>query len=383
VLPTPFLDLSSEIALDFVEEDERGLLSLAFDPAYATTGFFYVLIATTSSTPPDVDGRIEVRRYQVSENPNVANPGTMTPLLSLAHPPRVQGGTFEFYHNGGTLAFGPGDDLWATIGDGGGWFGNDPNNCSQDAASPLGKLLRIDRSQLPQGGVIVPFGNPCPHLPVQSAVTVVAKGLRNPWRFSFDRNTGDLYLGDVGEEAAEEVDVVAAGDLDGPTLNFGWRAWEGNDQNPAVCPGDPLCNNSGDVTFPVHTYGHTEEYCAGSVTGGFVYRGSNAALEGKYLFADFCQNFFRSFVWDGDGGVTGSIDDLTSQLDPLGQISFPVSFGEDAAGELYIVDFDFGGGGEIFRIPVPEPGFTHGLIAAFASVLALRRAGESGRRQRP
>lgn len=389
VLPAPFLDLSGELSLDFFQEDERGLLSLVFPADYATSGFFYVLIATTIANPPDVDGRIEVRRYQVSADPNVANPVSKTVILSVAHPPRVQTGTLEYYHNGGMLAFGPNGKLWLSIGDGAGWFGNDPNNCAQNAASPLGKLLRIDLALLPMSTVVAPFGNPCPILPSQTAVTIWATGLRNPWRLSFDRQTGDLYIGDVGQDATEEIDVVGAADLSGSGPNFGWRAWEGSSTNSAVCPGDALCTNPGAVTPPVYEYGHTVELCAGSVTGGFVYRGSNPMLQGQYLFADFCDGSLRSFVWDGGGGITGSVNDLKSQLDPLGQIQLPVSFGEDANGEVYIVDFGFGAGaGEVFQIPVPEPSASLAGLTALATLGALlkfrsrRRLAEGMERRR-
>lgn len=356
VLATPFLDLSDRIQIfDFFDE-ERGLLGLAFPPDFATSGFFYVHYVETASFPEP--GDVRVARFHVSADPNAADPLSETTIFRMAKP-APQPGTTEAYHNGGTIAFGPDGRLWMPTGDGGGWFGNDPNGCAQNAGSPLGKLLRIDLTQVPPGGVIVPAGAACPQLPTTSAVEIWARGLRNPYRASFDRQTGDLYIGDVGQDAREEVDVVAASALSGAGPNFGWRAFEGSIANPAVCPGDPLCGQVGTTRLPTYEYAHTGNDCEGSVTGGYVYRGPDPSIQGHYFFADFCQGFVRSFVWDGANGVTNVVD-RTAELTPdVGSIDVVTGFGEGGDGALHLVDWL---DGELYA--VPEPGAAP--LAAFA-----------------
>ena len=175
-------------------------------------------------------GDVIVARFQVSADPNAAAPATEKLIFQMAKP-LAQPNTSEAYHNGGTIAFGPDGLLWMATGDGAGWFGNDPNNCAQNAGSPLGKILRINPALVPANGVTVPAGAACPQLPATNAIEIWAKGLRNPYRFSFDALTHDLYIGDVGQDTNEEVDVLGASALAGAGPNFGWRAFEGNDQN--------------------------------------------------------------------------------------------------------------------------------------------------------
>jgi glucose/arabinose dehydrogenase len=379
VLPTPFLDLRFVVAY-FGGDDERGLLGLAFPSDYATSGFFYVYYVSdpTIGSDPTNGGTLTLARYTRSAaNPNVADPASAKVLLRIPKPPARPdlGGGSEFYHNGGTLAFGPDGKLYLGLGDGAGWLGNDPNNCAQNAASPLGKMLRVTLAQLPPSGVVVPeaatsTGCPGP-LPAASGVEIWASGLRNPYRWSFDRQTGDLYVGDVGQDDREEIDVAAAASLAGPGPNYGWRAFEGNICNPNLVPSDPLCAAPGPVTFPVHDYAAIDgEMCDASVVGGVVYRGALTELQGRYVFADFCQGFVRTLVWNGAGGINGPVLDLKPALSPAengGVIDFVSGIGEDGDGELLLVDFD----GDVFR--VPEPGAAALALAAAATLHALAR----------
>jgi glucose/arabinose dehydrogenase len=363
VRPAPFLDLSDRIFIFDFNDEERGLLGLAFPSDFATSGFFYVQYVETASFPDP--GDVRVARFRVSQtDPNEADPGSETLIFSMAKP-SAQPGTTEAYHNGGTIAFGPDGRLWMATGDGGGWFGDDPNACAQNAGSPLGKLLRIDLTQVPVNGVTVPAGAACPQLPAQNAVEIWARGLRNPYRFSFDRTTGDLYVADVGQDEREEVNVLAAGALAGAGPNFGWRAWEGTQQNAAACPGDALCATPAAVRFPVHDYAHGGSFCDGSVTGGYAYRGPDPALQGHYFFSDFCQGFIRSFVWDGANGVTNLVDRSAELTPDAGSIDVVTGFGEGGDGALYLVDWL---DGELYAVPEPNA-----ALLAVAALLALWR----------
>jgi glucose/arabinose dehydrogenase len=298
LLPDPFLDLSSRIS----NGGEQGLLGMAFDPDYATTGRFIVHFT-------DPAGNTTLSRFQVSANPDVADPASELVILTATQP--------FANHNGGQVAFGPDGFLYLGLGDGG--SGGDPDNRGQELTDTLGSILRIDvRSTEPYG---VPADNPF----VQSgAPEVWSYGLRNPWRFSFDRATGDLYIADVGERGWEEVDISTAAQGGGRGANYGWNIMEG-----AHCFLAEGCDQTG-LTLPVLEYSH-EEGC--SITGGYVYRGSAIpALEGHYLYADLCQRWVRSFRY-ADGAVTEQTD--RPSLTPPGAV---LSFGEDAVGELYILD---------------------------------------------
>jgi glucose/arabinose dehydrogenase len=362
---TPFLDLSSRFFIGDFGDEERGLLGLAFAPDYATSGLFYVQYTETGSFP--VPGDVVVVRFQVSADPNEADDTSEQPIFRMAKP-AAQAGTTEAYHNGGTIAFGPDGLLWMPTGDGAGWFGDDPNNCAQNAGSALGKLLRITVGLVPPTGVTA-SGAPCPLLPVTNAVQIWAKGLRNPYRTSFDRLTGDLYIADVGQDAREEVDVVAASALAGAGPNFGWRAFEGSIANPDVCPGDPLCSQVGTTQLPVYDYAHVGNGCEGSITGGFVYRGPDPSIQGHYFFSDYCQGFIKSLVWNGANGFT-NLTDRTAELTPdAGSIDVVTGFGEGGNGALYLVDWL---DGELYA--VPEPTGTPVGAAALAALWLLTRS---------
>lgn len=296
---TPFLDVTGLI----VTGGEQGLLGMAFDPNYAGNGRFYIYYTNTA-------GDIVIARYGVSTNPDIANAGAQAILKTIAHPTNQN-------HNGGMLAFGPDGCLYAGIGDGGG--SGDPNGNAQNTNSLLGKILRLDPETGSACGTDNPFANG-----TGGAPEVWSFGLRNPWRFSFDRSTGVLYIGDVGQDQREEVDAVV-GPNAGQGVNFGWNIMEG-----FACFNPPSgCNSSG-LTPPILDYSHDAGAC--SVTGGYVYRGTlNPAVNGSYFYADYCAGFVRSFQLQGG---RPSSQNTWPLLSPGGQIT---SFGEDARGELYIL----------------------------------------------
>jgi glucose/arabinose dehydrogenase len=310
LLPTPFLDISSRIA----SGGERGLLGLAFHPQYATNGRFVVYYTNTA-------GDIRIASYKVSANPEVADPASEQILLAVPHP------SFS-NHNGGMVTFGPDGRLYAGIGDGG--SGGDPNGNGQNRNTLLAKLVRLDVNAAGQASV--PSDNP---FVGQSGMRpeIWSYGLRNPWRFSFDRLTGDLYIGDVGQNAREEIDVSRGPSNMGRGLDFGWNIMEGTS---CYSPSSG-CNRTG-LTLPVLDYGHGDG-C--SVTGGYVYRGSLVpALRGMYFYGDYCSGWVRSFVLTGSQAAQ-RLD--WAALRPGGQIT---SFGEDATGELYVIVAS----GSVFRI---------------------------------
>ena len=296
---TPFLDVAGLI----VTGGEQGLLGMAFDPNYAGNGRFYIYYTNTA-------GDIVIARYGVSTNPDIANAGAQAILKTIAHPTNQN-------HNGGMLAFGPDGCLYAGIGDGGG--SGDPNGHAQNTNSLLGKILRLDPETGSACGTDNPFANG-----TGGAPEVWSFGLRNPWRFSFDRSTGVLYIGDVGQDQREEVDAVV-GPNAGQGVNFGWNIMEG-----FACFNPPSgCNSSG-LTPPILDYSQDAGAC--SVTGGYVYRGTlNPAVNGSYFYADYCAGFVRSFQLQGG---RPSSQNTWPLLSPGGQIT---SFGEDARGELYIL----------------------------------------------
>jgi glucose/arabinose dehydrogenase len=309
----PFLDIRSLVTPP--PQFERGLLSMAFDPQYAANGFFYVSYT-------DTQGDTRIVRYSVSPDPDSADPGTASLVLGVEQPyPN---------HNGGLILFGRDGMLYVGLGDGG--SGGDPENRAQNPDSLLGKLLRLDVRTAPY---TIPPDNPF----VSSGDArpeIWALGLRNPWRFSFDRETGHLYLGDVGQQEHEEVNVAP------PTPggeNYGWRIMEGR-----FCYNAATCSTAG-LTLPVLDYGHSQGAC--SVTGGYVYRGSAIPiLSGRYLYADYCAGFIRSFHYLNGQAV--DLVDWTSEIGPGFGVS---SFGEDNAGELYLMS----GGRNLFRIIPQSP----------------------------
>lgn len=331
VQPTPFLDLSGSVDT----EGERGLLGMAFDPNFASNRRFYVDYIDKTSLDT------VVATYQVSAaQPNRADATSGQTLLTVPQP--------EFNnHKAGWLGFRPGEprNLYIATGDGG--SRDDPGNRAQNLSSNLGKILRVDVSsdRLPndptQYGYAIPDGNVTEGNP-----EIYAYGLRNPFRNSFDRENGTFYIGDVGQNAREEIDIGAAG------ANYGWRKFEGALLN---FPDDPEISNH---TLPIHEYSHTES--GGSVIGGYVYRGSEIeGLEGTYFFADFVNNKVMSFRFTGTG-ITDLTDRTAELLSPTGISGNITSFGEDASGNLYIVSLD----GQVGRIAlIPEP-------ASYAMMLA-------------
>ncbi|MCA9309948.1 MAG: PQQ-dependent sugar dehydrogenase, partial [Phycisphaerales bacterium] len=319
---TPFLDIGSLIA----SGGERGLLCMTFDPDYATNGFFYVYYTNTA-------GNSVLARYSVSANPDLANSGSAVIMKTVNQ---------DFSnHNGGTLAFGPDGMLYWSLGDGG--SGGDPNNRAQNPQSLLGKMLRLD---VDNGPSYIPGDNP--YVGNGSVLDEIwAMGLRNPWRFSFDWLTGDMYIGDVGQNAREELNFEPA--FSGGGYNWGWRCYEGNNTyNTSGCSGGSAYD------FPFLDYA-TGSGGACSVVGGYVYRGCDIpGLSGTYFYADYCAGWIRSLRYDPATGIVSEQQDRTSELGFSGN---PVSFGQDADGELYIVSIT----GSVYRI-VPDncggPGIT-------------------------
>ena len=301
VLLDPFIDLSSLVSTD----SERGLLSIAFHPSYESNGFFFVDYT-------DTDGNTVIARYSVSADPNVADPNSALILLHITQPFRN--------HNGGQLQFGPDGYLYIGMGDGG--SGGDPLNNAQNPNTLLGKILRIDvDGALPYA---IPPDNPfVDNAEVLSEIW--ALGLRNPWRFSFDRQTGDLFIGDVGQGTWEEVDFQPANSPGGE--NYGWRLMEGTHcYNPATD-----CND-GTLTLPIIEYNHS---VGCSITGGYRYRGTqDPDLFGFYLYGDYCAGRIWGATEDGNGGWV-----VTELVDTNFNIT---TFGEDEAGEIYVADFRSG-----------------------------------------
>ena len=301
-LPTPFLDLTGPVQSS---ANEQGLLGLAFPDDYASTGRFYVHYTSDAG-----NGDTAVAAYTVSDDPNRADADSAELLLTLNQP--------YSNHNGGSIQVGPDGYLYVGLGDGGG--GGDPGENGQNKGTLLGTILRLD----PATGAAA-AGNP--FVGKAGADEIWAWGLRNPWRFSFDAATGDLYIGDVGQGSREEIDVAPAG-VGG--LNFGWDALEGTTcyEGPCDAPG---------LTAPVHEYGHGPgPICGssgGSVTGGYVYRGNELPwLRGHYFYADWCLGKLASFrLVDG---VARQHIDWSSRLNVPAAIA---SFGVDGFGELYFL----------------------------------------------
>ena len=328
LLATPFLTLSP-----LANGDEQGLLGLAFHPSYASNGFFYVNYTRAN-------GDTIISRFQVSAgNANVADASSEMVMMTIVQP-------FS-NHNGGHLAFGPDGYLYIALGDGG--SANDPGNRAQNLTLRLGKILRIDVDGA------VPFAIPMdnPFVGTANALDEIwSYGLRNPWRFSFDRSTGDLLIGDVGQGSIEEVNFQPA--ASGGGENWGWRCYEGN--NPFNTAG---CGPLGDYDFPILSYTHVGGRC--SITGGFRYRGPWPSLAGYYVYGDFC----TGQIW----GATSPDDIVWTNVELLNSSLLITSFGEDSNGELYVADR----GGSIYRVvgvqEVLLDGFESGDCAAWSSTV--------------
>ena len=342
--PTPFLTLNGVRV-----GGEQGLLGMAFDPNYATNGKFYLNFVVPGGAFGN--GVTHISQFSVTTNPNIADPGSEKILLSFDHP--------QANHNGGWVAFSPrandANNLYVATGDGG--AGNDagsghiePGGNAQSKATLLGKMLRIHVNSA-VGTASIPPDNPFIGL-AGARPEIWAYGLRNPFRNSFDRATGTFFIGDVGQDTREEIDVQKASNPRGGE-NYGWRVREGSIQNPAY-PGVPTPPGA---VNPIFDYPHTVGQI---VIGGYVYRGQQIPqLRGSYVFADAGgpepspspnPNTGRIFSLNYDGTVANNFQDLTSHLFPTRvggyTLRLPSSLGEDARGELYVTDLS----GSVFKI---------------------------------
>ncbi len=313
LLSTPLIDLTSQVA----KGGEQGALGLAFHPKFKTNGLFYVSYTRS-------DGDLVVDQYKTSAaNGNVGDPRTLRRIITIDHPGEIN-------HNGGMIVFDPTGYLYIGTGDGGG--GGDPNGHGQSKNTLAGKLLRINvNGSVGTRQYRIPASNP--YVGKAGLDEIWSFGLRNPWRFSFDRLTGDLWIGDVGQAKYEEVDRSTSSTNKGRGVNFGWNVMEGRHcYSPATG-----CSAVGKL-YPVAEYTHSEG-C--SITGGYVYRGTAVpSLRGRYVFGDYCSGTIWSVPNNGGSPITKSL-----LMDTAYSIS---SFGEDEKGELYLVDR----GGTIYKFGV-------------------------------
>lgn len=302
-----FLDITAQV---YSSGSETGLLGLAFHPDFEDNGYFYI----NYTIRPGTQLMTRISRFQTTSS-GVGNPGSETILLEFDQP--------YSNHNGGSLLFGTDGYLYISTGDGG--SSGDPQNNAQNTQSLLGKMLRIDVDNgTPYG---IPDTNPFYNDAAAGRPEIFAWGLRNPWKVTMDRETGEIYIGDVGQGSREEIDILENGG------NFGWRIMEGNNcYNPSTC--DPT-----GLILPIYDYSSAgaSQHC--SVTGGYVYRGSMISeLEGQYIFGDYCSGV----IW----ALTISSTGVTA--DELFDTSYGISsFGEDEEGEVYVVDIN---GGRIYKI---------------------------------
>lgn len=296
LLPTPHLDITAKVRFG----GEQGLLGMAFHPSFPQNGFFYVNYT-------DLAGDTRIERYQATPSSDVANPASAFLILGFDQP--------FANHNGGMLLFGPDGMLWIGTGDGG--SGGDPLNHAQTRSSFLGRMLRIDVN----GGspYAIPPNNPFVGQ-ANARGEIWGLGLRNPWRYAFDHAAGLLYVADVGQNLWEEIHVVEA---NRPAVNYGWKIMEGKH-----CFQATSCDHTG-LDVPIVEYGRGDG-C--SITGGFVYRGNAVpGVRGHYFFSDYCVGFLRSFKL---GSTREGIVPIEWQVGDVGNVT---SFGEDGAGELYVL----------------------------------------------
>jgi glucose/arabinose dehydrogenase len=352
VLARPFLDIQARVNNGGTEQ---GLLGLAFHPDYANNGFFYVYFVGGTGA-----GISRIRRFSVSSDPDSAVDASIFNILQFNQP--------FTNHNGGQIEFGPDGYLYFGSGDGGG--ANDPAGNGQNGMTLLGKMLRIDvdGDDFPaddQKNYAIPSDNPFVGDP-NVLDEIWARGMRNPYRWSFDALTGDMYIGDVGQECWEEIDFQPATSTGGE--NYGWRITEGthcfNPNNPFNCNQPQTC--SAGLVDPIREYNHASDGFSCSVTGGYVYRGNAIPwMQGHYFYADFCSDQIYTFRYDGVS--VQNLQNRTAELDPAGALSIAniSGFGEDGVGELYIVELN-ATNGEVFKIirdpasgstiPEPRPG---------------------------
>jgi glucose/arabinose dehydrogenase len=322
-LEPPFLDISNQVS----SCTECGLLGLAFPPDFAEQGYFFVNytsnedVAEPDTEDPNTSSDTVIARFRVTANPNLADAGSEEAILLINQP--------DSNHNGGQIVFGPDEYLYIGMGDGGGG-GNTYDN-AQEPTSLLGKLLRIDVGAT--GTYSIPDDNPYADPTDGYRDEIWAIGLRNPWRFSFDRTTGDLYIADVGQGEVEEINYLAAADASQGGQNFGWSILEGNLCYPPT--GDQDCDRTG-LTAPVTSYTHNNGNC--SVTGGYVYQANRPVQADIYLYADFCTGRIWGLQRNGNAWVTEELDDRSFQIS---------SFGEDELGNVYVADYS---NGRIYQI---------------------------------
>ena len=318
LLATPFLNIQTVVE----SGGERGLLGLAFHPQYASNGQFFVYFTAKPAAGAGIQtGDIVIARFQRSAtDANVADPASRVNILTIPH---SKGGQSFANHNGGSLRFGPDGFLYAGVGDGG--SGGDPFGSGQDRSVLLGKIVRINVTNVPT--YTIPASNPFIGI-VNVRPEIWAYGVRNPWRISFDRQTGDFYVADVGQDQHEEVNRQLASFVGG--ANYGWRIFEGlscynSPASPPNCTTPPT-----DYVPPIFDYPHS---LGVSITGGYVYRGSSTPdLAGKYIFGDFS----FSKLWFSPGDLGASFTQLTNLSQ---QVS---TFGEGENGELYLANYSTG-----------------------------------------
>jgi glucose/arabinose dehydrogenase len=330
LLPTLFLDINPQVA----GGTEQGLLGVAFHPDYASNGYVYVDYTQAPG------GATVVSRFTVSTTDrNVLDPTSETVLLTVNQP--------FANHNAGDLHFGPDGYLYVFLGDGG--SANDPGCRAQNLGNLLGKILRIDVDGA--APYAIPPTNPFVGV-AGAREEVFHYGLRNPWRNSFDALTGDLFIGDVGQDQREEIDVAPAGSSG---LNFGWRIMEGTRCNGSgSCTSPPACGDPA-LVAPITELTHPSG--AGSIIGGVVYRGClNPGEYGRYFFTDFLDHKIRSLEYDRNTGTISNLQDRTAELAPGGGLAISAipAFGVDGFGELLICDYQGSAQGEVFKM-VPAP----------------------------
>jgi glucose/arabinose dehydrogenase len=359
IAPTPLLDLSAVSGAGLISGGEQGLLGLAFHPNFQNNGLMYVKYTYDNG---QTGGGLRVEQYAVTAG--VADPASRRTVLQWDHGTRTN-------HNAGWVGFNPRNGatggnsghLYVMTGDGGG--ANDPDNNAQNRNVLLGKVLRVDVGNglsAANPNYAIPAGN---MTGADTRPELFSYGLRNPFRAGFDRQTGDLYIGDVGQNSREEVDFIANGAAGGQ--NFGWRLREGTIQNPNAVGGPRPADN----VEPIFDYAQGTN-TGRSITGGYVYRGTTRddggqPLDGTYFFGDFVSGRIWSFRYDGT--TLGGFTDRTAELGfAAGEISLS-SFAEDGFGNLYVLDYS----GPVYRIvPVPEPA-TAGAVAALGLAVAARR----------
>lgn len=303
--PQPYLDLRAKVRA----RGEQGLLSIAFHPSFAGNGYIFASYTNTN-------GDTVIERYTANPAGNGRpDPDSAVVIITVEQP--------FANHNGGLIKFGPDGYLYMGLGDGG--SGGDPQGHGQNPDTLLGALLRLDVDAVQSGGSLAPPDNPFVNGPGRDELWAI--GLRNPWRFSFDRVTGDLYIGDVGQSAREEINFQPAGSPGGQ--NYGWNIYEGTKR---FSNGDAVS----DVVWPVAEYETGRDGCA--VTGGYVYRGDLLPqLQGVYLYGDYCSGTIWGLIYDGEQWRNGLIMETDLRIS---------SFGEDEAGELYVIDHN----GAVYRL---------------------------------